>query len=717
MGCAMNALQRIHQWQRQAHMRELLIITAIGLPIMLGLYFLLSRYISQQATWLIISANLLLLVWVTFSVLKKFNQAWLIRQLDAHLANLENSADLLFAKKSELSVLQNLQQQRVEQRILTIQALDLRQAWPYKRIAVAYGVGVLMIATALYWPYQTRKAEHDTSKSINENVLSASTLQLLKASIVVSSPTYTGIPVRIENSLNAKFSEGSVLRWKLTFKPQPQRVSIVFFDGSQLPLQRVGDVWQASRRFQQSQLYRIDVDGIRLAQGKRYRLDAIKDQAPQLRVIQPERNLSLMKYGQSNWPLSMEASDDYGLGNTQLRIQLAQGSGENINFSERNVALTGQGNALRKRYVYSLDLAALGLAAGDDVIVQFSVSDRQAPQANTVRSASFILRWPPEDTTQASGVEGILKKLVPAYFRSQRQIIIDTEKLLLEQKKLSKETFEVRSDTIGVDQRILRLRYGQFLGEESEGGRASGKVDSANTEDPQAHADEHEHKQNEPSKKVSATEASSTQFMLEQFGHTHDIAEAATLLDAKTKELLRAALNEMWQAELNLRQAQPKKALPYEYRALGFIKQVQQASRIYLARMGSELPPIDETRRMSGNRTGLQTRNDWLIKASNDDAVLLTFWQALDNTTPLKADFFAMQTWINSHSARIADPLSVLAALDDVQSQPNCASCVLALKAQLWPLLAKPAAEPLLRKTPSKTGQAYLDALRKDEQP
>src|SRR5690606_781903 len=60
----------------------------------------------------------------------------------------------------------------------------------------------------------------------------------------------------------------------------------------------------------------------------------------------------------------------------------------------------------------------------------------------------------------------------PAYFRSQRQIIIDAEALLEEKPRLASEEFERRSDLIGVDQRLLRLRYGQFLGEESEGGNA-----------------------------------------------------------------------------------------------------------------------------------------------------------------------------------------------------------------------------------------------------
>lgn len=714
----MNATQRIGQWQQQARVRCVLIIAVIGLPIIIGLYFLLSGFISQQALCIALSVSVLLLTLLAYSALTKLNHVWLLRQLDARFPVLENSTDLVFAKPAELGVLQSIQRQRIEQKILAMQAIDLRQSWPWKKILVAFGIGTLMITVAQYWPHQTNMPEQYSAKPSGEKAQSAKAIQLLEARIAVSSPVYTGKAVRSENSLNIKFPEGSSLQWRLTFQPQPQRVSIIFFDGSKLPLQRLGDSWQAARVFNQSQLYRIDVDGMRLAQGKRFRLDAIKDQAPQLRVIQPDRNLSVMEFGQAAWPLSMEASDDYGLGNAQLRIQLAQGNGENINFSERFIALSGQGSSLRKRYTYQLDLATLGLAPGGDVIVQFSVSDRHAPQANTTRSSSFILRWPPEDTTQASGVEGILKKLVPAYFRSQRQIIIDTEKLLAEQKKLSKDVFETRADTIGVDQRILRLRYGQFLGEESEGGRGADKVDPASKENPQQHADEHDHDQ--PNKKASIAAVNSNQAILEQFGHTHDIAEAATLLDSKTKELLRAALNDMWRAELNLRQAQPKKALPYEYCALGFIKQVQQASRIYLARVGSELPPIDETRRMSGDRKGLQSRNDWLNKANNDDAVLLAFWQALDQATfdvRQQPDFSAMQTWINSHPHRAADSLSVLAALDDVQNQPNCASCVLVLKAQLWPLLAKPAAEPLLRRTPSKTGQAYLDALRNGTQP
>ena len=59
---------------------------------------------------------------------------------------------------------------------------------------------------------------------------------------------------------------------------------------------------------------------------------------------------------------------------------------------------------------------------------------------------------------------------MPEYFRSQRQIIIDSEKLLREKKCIAKETFNARSNSLAYDQKVLRLRYGEFLGEEFESG-------------------------------------------------------------------------------------------------------------------------------------------------------------------------------------------------------------------------------------------------------
>ena len=50
----------------------------------------------------------------------------------------------------------------------------------------------------------------------------------------------------------------------------------------------------------------------------------------------------------------------------------------------------------------------------------------------------------------------------------EQQIIIDAEALLAQKRRLDAAAFLKRSDELGVDQRLLRLRYGQFVGMEAE---------------------------------------------------------------------------------------------------------------------------------------------------------------------------------------------------------------------------------------------------------
>jgi hypothetical protein len=417
------------------------------------------------------------------------------------------------------------------------------------------------------------------------------------------------------------------------------------------------------------------------------------------------------------WSLAFAPSDDFGLGAAQLRITLAQGTGENISVSARTLQLSGAGTARRRTYRQNLDLAALGFAVGDDLVVRLAVSDQRTPTAQTTRSASFILRWPPEAGVEATGVEGLVKRVLPAYFRSQRQIIIDSEALLKQRGQQSPDTFNKHSDEIGVDQRILRMRYGQFLGEESEGGHkppvpAPAPVAGENPAKTAAAAPVDDHDAVDPGAKPAAFGDATS--LVEAYGHTHDQPEAATLLDPDTRALLKSALDEMWQAEMHLRQGQPDQALPYEYRALRFIKQVQQASRIYLARVGLELPPIDESRRLGGDRAGLANRRDALTPAQIEASPVLLLWQALDGgragSTPRALDAF--DRWLRDHESSVPDALDLYAVLDELRRAPGCDPCAGKLRSRLWPLLVSPAAAVPVRREPDRAGRAYLDALQ-----
>jgi hypothetical protein len=81
---------------------------------------------------------------------------------------------------------------------------------------------------------------------------------------------------------------------------------------------------------------------------------------------------------------------------------------------------------------------------------------------------------------------------------------------------------------------------------------------------------------------------------MEQYVHAHDNAETNTFHEQSTRALLKMALEQMWQSELHLRLYEPEKALPYEQKALEYLKLSQQKARSYVKKTGFDPPPIKE---------------------------------------------------------------------------------------------------------------------------
>ncbi len=716
----MSAEVRLQKAARAARHRQAGLRIALWLAPAAVAVALAWRFAGNGIAFALAAVMLCLLAAIAWRAAQAIDARWLARRLDRR-ADMEDSADLLFAAPATLTGLQTLQRERLRERLAGGPPPELRTPWPRRPLAIAWIVSMLLVAALLYWPSPSAPTPAATPPAAPAETIAAE-LRLESAQLEITPPAYTALPARSGTELDTKAPEGSRLRWRLRFSAPVPGVALVLHDGRRIALQREGEDWTGDHVLVRSALYRIVPDGdAPQREARLHRLDAIADQPPQLRVIAPERNLTLRAEGQRDWALSFEASDDHGLGKASLRITLAQGSGEQVTVSERRLALAGEGDRKQRRYVRRLDLAALGLAEGDDLIVRLEVDDNRAPSPQTRRSASYILRWPLPPATEATGMEGLVKRALPAYFRSQRQIIIDAEALVAERPRLAADDFVGRSDGIGVDQRILRMRYGQFLGEENVGGEDAPAGEAGKAEDEHHAGDGHDHGAEAPADFGGPVN------VLEDYGHTHDDAEAATLLDPETRALLKQALDAMWLSEGELRQGQPERALPHAYRALGFIKQVQQATRIYLARVGLELPPIDEARRMTGERAGLGDRRDGLVAATAPDSAALALWQALAPPAgPVPAgsagegpdaiaalDAFA--TWLRANEHRLADPLDLVAALEAVRADPACVDCRSRLRERLWPLLPRPAAAVLPRATPDRAGQAYLDALAPEE--
>jgi hypothetical protein len=94
---------------------------------------------------------------------------------------------------------------------------------------------------------------------------------------------------------------------------------------------------------------------------------------------------------------------------------------------------------------------------------------------------------------------------------------------------------------------------------------------------------------------------------LDAYTDKHDNAEDATFFEPAVKQQLKATLNEMWKAELQLRTFQPQAALPYAYKALRLLKDLQQQSRSFVAKTGVRVTPLNPAKRLTGELNDIRS--------------------------------------------------------------------------------------------------------------
>lgn len=697
---------RFHDWVRPARRRAALDRVLVGAPpviVLAALAWAMGGVLLALGVFIAAAA---VLAWSAARLMARLDRGWLVRRLNAREASLEDSAALLFAE-SQLAPLERLQAERIAARIETIDPASLADGWSQRRIALAWGLGALALGGIALWQAQA-SAPPPLAPAAQTTAAAPGEPRLTGQRVRIVPPAYTGLPARYADSLDIRAPLGSRIEWTLAFTPQPDAAALQLVGGQRIPLALGDEGWSGSLRLDVPSLYRVTAAGLRAAQPS-HRLEPIADEPPQVRVVEPASGLVTMQPGQRSWRIVFEASDDYAVDRlARLTLTTAIGEGENVRFSERSQTVTGTGDPRRRRFVIDLPLASFGLQPGSDLVAQLTIADTRTPGPQVVRGPGVILRYPAPRPAEAEGLDMMAKQQMPAYFRSQRQVIIDTEALIKQRRNLSADDFMVRSDTIGVDQRLLRLRYGQFVGMEAEETPRPPMptADKDAPAEPEHYdGDGHDHGA-APENPVFGDLGNITA----EYGHVHDESEAATLLDPDTRALLKAALDAMWEAEVNLRTGKPEAALPFENKALDYIKQVQQATRIYLPRIGSQQPPIDTARRLTGKREGIVGGGAQLTPFVIEDAVPATAWRAL--AQPGAIDLDGLGGWVRANMARIGEPLTVLAAIDALRNDPASRALRDKLRAQLWTVLTRPPAQVRRRSDGGTTGQRYMQGLR-----
>lgn len=706
---------------RAARQRSLLDTVAIGLPIVLAIGVATWRLAGFLAALGAMTLGALALGWTAWKRARCLDTAWLTAALDAHAPALEDSSDLLLRPPGALEGLAALQQARLQARLAEAAALDLRPDWSRRWIAATTGVGAVMILAFALWP-SAREAGGGPG-----GLRSASTLgapRIAGARLRITPPAYTGQRPFEQSGLDLRAPASSRIEWMVNLVPSPGTAILGFPGEASLTLRREGGRWLGDRVFARSALYRVEAEG--LPRQRLHRLEMIPDAAPVVRVLTPDSALTLTAPGQTRWAPIFEVRDDYGVAaNALVRVTVTKGEGENITTTERTLPLTGQGDARLKRFAADLDLRREGLEPGGDMIVQLVVSDNRAPAPQTVEGPSIILRWPAA-MGLADGLEGMARQILPVYFRSQRQIIIDAEALIAQRGRITPEAFLDRSNGLGGDQAQLRLRYGQFMGEEAERGGSGLSIptndapalDLPTNDGPAAAPSKPEPEKSHGPDDGHDHGAEPATFgemgdVVAQFGHAHDTGDAATLFDPGTRSTLAQALDAMWNSERALRQGKPRDALPHAHRALDLLKNAQQATRIFLARAPAKMPPVDLSRRLTGKRDGIVSGR--LAPATRDpaDTPAVEAWRSLGEArpaAPLRLD--ALARWVTANQKRLADPLALSAQIDTVRNEPGCLDCRQKLRALLWTALERPPTGVLRRAPADARGRRYLDALR-----
>ena len=500
------------------------VLIAIGVGL---LVFGLLGFITVSFTIKISAALALATLMLTAKILQynlhRFSKLSLLQFVNKQYPIVQESADLMLRNDDELTTLQQLQKQKM--------LLQFAQLYPTiklpNRIIQALGIfiGCSLSYIALSGFAITTELNSVNMRSEEQQQIKAieageKAVFIKSLSIKVTPPAYTGVSAFNSQNFALNVPEGSYVQWLATFSGETIDSKIIFSGRDSVKLKKAGDLsFGVNQTITSTGFYQVQwQDKLDTYRSDYYKIDMVKDQPPKVTINNLEQFTELKHTDKLIIDVKSTLNDDYGLNDAQIVATVSKGSGEGVKFREEKIRFVTPQNIFGKQVTAeaSLNLKKLGLEPGDELYFYVEATDNKTPAPNRNRTETYFISL--KDTASYALVsdDGLGVDLMPEYFRSQRQIIIDTEKLLKQQKekKVTKQQFNFTSNELGYDQKVLRLRYGQFLGEEEDSGIPHGTEPGAEEE----HAHEDDEKEKDPTK---------------AFAHEHDTKNEHNLVDDK----------------------------------------------------------------------------------------------------------------------------------------------------------------------------------------
>ncbi len=613
-------------------------------------------------------------------------------------ANLEYSGQLLY--RDPLNSLEEIQKEQINQRFTKT---NYQIYLPIRFGLLPLLVLLLPLTILVVFPKSSRSTEitsQTSSADLKESsyITTVDTLSITSLEMLLSYPLYTKLSNRYSSQKDIEIPEGSSIQWKMKFSGIPDRAFVLFSSGDTFPLSSKGYYKQS---FNQSDNYRY---GFRYAKQQLvsdyYPINVIKDQVPTIEITGLEEYTRLKCAPNHNINFDIDIVDDYGVADSKIITTIAKGQGESVKFREKEVELTEFKPGVREfNTSYQFSTQDLAMEPGDELYFHVLSQDNCPYRNQYTKSATYFIAIEDTSSYEYLDDESMQVDLMLDFFRSQRQIIIDSEHLLSIKNQISKDSFNRMSNELGYDQKMLRLKYGQFMGEESESGIAiQNEIDLGEEEYDHDHdghehdeitlpsrvrellssymhdhdnSDSHDHKdlgeQIMTSKKAKKEEVVKPSWV-QELSHNHDNMEEATFHNVSIKSKLRAAMSEMWDSELHLRLLKPGNSLPYQYRSLKLLQEIKNHARIYVHRIGFDPPVIKEQeKRLSGDLDEIaDSKVSETIK--NDDlyAKLIEFTKSLDGPESFATQIKSIQMILSQLAIERSEILPLLSKIQNV---------------------------------------------------
>jgi len=542
-------------------------------------------------------------------IIVAINRSWQLSlqkvcsSLNLHYPQLEESSELVLKSVPNLNLLEQLQLHKVEQALYTVPAqppgFNARLQKTSLFLLLALVASFAIAKTHQQWGHSWYK---EVVRVTGDNVYIPPADKVLPElqdiTVKITPPAYTGKGQRSQDKFTILAEEGALVTWKISTNVAVKKAWLIFNGSERVALTgNRSTEWQTNRLISKPGFYQVSIDG---KLSDLYQIQVIKDASPIIRIKSPKQYTHIDAGEAPRVTINTTVTDDYGVSNAHIFATVAKGSGESVKFKDTSFAFNTPVNGGKAYNLQrTIDLPKLGMEPGDELYLYIQAQDNHQQKTRT-----DVLIVSIQDTAQLLSMDGIVSaaNIKPEFFRSERQIILDTEKLLKDKDSISATAFKNRCNDLGADQKMLRLRYGKFLGEEDESGQeAQGNEEVGKAEN-----------------------FGNAKVVMDAFTDKHDNSEDATFLEPAAKAQLKATLNEMWKAELRLRLYKPQEALPFEYKALRLLKDLQQKSRSFVAKTSYNPPPIKPEKRLSGDLTKItQPVNQQSAKVAADNFITL----------------------------------------------------------------------------------------------